>query len=182
MTGRRHNPEPVRLRILTEKKEGSAVEAKSPTKQQYWNRFLATLPADSIYRARDYCAEKWGDNREMADELGGLIAAGIKTGTCSSVWEWEAEGGPIPNVGHMTVVLDWNGAPLCVIETIEVEIKAYDQVDAHFAYEEGEGDRSLEYWREAHWCFFSRALAAIGRKPAQNMPLVCERFRVVYRE
>jgi uncharacterized protein YhfF len=56
----------------------------------------------------------------------------------------------------------------------------YDEVDAKFAYEEGEGDRSLEYWRDAHWRFFSRTLPTIGKEPSVDMPLVCERFRVIY--
>jgi uncharacterized protein YhfF len=48
-----------------------------------------------------------------------------------------------------------------------------------------EGDRSLQYWREAHWRFFSRTLPSIGKsigkEPATEMPLVCERFWVVYK-
>jgi len=118
----------------------------------------------------------------MAEELGALIASGTKTASCSSLWEWEAEGDPIPEVGLITIVLNWEGAPLCIIETVEVEMKPYNQVDAQFAYEEGEGDRSMQYWREAHWRYFSRTLAAIGREPSEDMPLVCERFRVVYKE
>ena len=35
--------------------------------------------------------------------------------------------------------------PRCVIETTEVSYRRYDEVDAAFAYEEGEGDRSLAY-------------------------------------
>jgi uncharacterized protein YhfF len=148
----------------------------------YWNRFLNSLPKESSYRKRPYHAEKWGDYRELAEELGGLIVAGEKTATCSSVLEWEAEGRPIPEKGLFTIVLDWTGTPLCIIETTEVEIKPYDQVDAQFAYAEGEGDRSLKYWREAHWRHFSRVLAAIGKKPTQDMLLVCERILVIYQE
>jgi uncharacterized protein YhfF len=117
----------------------------------------------------------------MADELGALIANGTKTATCSALWEYEAEGEPPPETGMKTIVLDGNGDPLCVVETTEVEVRPYDQVDAQFAYEEGEGDRSLGYWREAHWRFFSRTLPGIGRESAVDMPLVCERFRVIYK-
>ena len=150
--------------------------------EAYWQRFLASLPVDSPYHQRSYNAEKWGDYRELAEELGTLIAAGTKTASCSSLWEWEAEGDPIPEEGEVTIVLNWEDAPLCIIETVEVETKPYNQVDAQFAYEEGEGDRSIQYWREAHWRFFSRTLAAIGREPSEDMPLVCERFRVIYEE
>ena len=80
-----------------------------------------------------------------------------------------------------TIVLDSNHNPLCIVETTEVEVKPYDEVDARFAYEEGEGDRSLEYWREVHWRVFSRTLTGIGKEPATDMPLVCERLRVIYK-
>ena len=149
--------------------------------ERYWRTYLDTLPADSPVRDEQYLAERWGDSPQMADELGALIADGTKSATCSALWEYEAEGEPLPETGVKTVVLGGNGDPLCIVETTEVEVKPYDGVDAQFAYEEGEGDRSLEYWREAHWRFFSRTLPGIGKEPAIDMPLVCERFRVIYR-
>jgi uncharacterized protein YhfF len=147
----------------------------------YWRSYLATLPADSPVRDEQYAAEGWGDSPRMADELGALIVDGIKTATCSALWEYEAEGEPLPETGAKIVVLDGNGDPLCIVETTEVDVVPYDEVAAQFAYEEGEGDRSLEYWRYAHWRFFSRTLPRIGKEPTVDMPLVCERFRVIYR-
>ena len=154
--------------------EGSRIQA-------YWQGYLNTLPADSSVRNEQYVAEGWDDTALMADELGALIATGTKTATCSTLWEYEAEGEPLPRVGLKTIVLDGNGDPLCIVETTEVEVQPYNEVDAQFAYEEGEGDRSLEYWRGAHWRFFSRTLPTIGKAPARDMPLVCERFRVIYK-
>lgn len=153
--------------------DGDRVEA-------YWRSYLATLPAGSPVRDADYDAEAFGDGPELADELGALILGGEKTATCSALWEWETEGEPITEVGRMTVVLDGRGDPLCVIETTEVEVRRFDEVDERFACEEGEGDRSLAYWREAHRRFFGRTLPKIGREFSRDMPLVCERFRVVY--
>jgi uncharacterized protein YhfF len=149
--------------------------------QTYWQKFLSTLPNDSPYHSRSYIAEGWGDGPEMADELGTLIAQGTKTGTCSTVWEWEAEDKPIPQVGLITIVLDGGGQPLCIVETVEVTLRNYNEVDADFARSEGEGDLSLEYWREAHRNFFSRSLAKIGREFSEDMPLVCELFKMIYR-
>ncbi len=146
----------------------------------YWQKYLDTLPEGSPVRDARYEAEGFGDSPQMADELGTLVADGTKTATCSALWEWEAEGSALSAMGEKAVVLDGSGEPLCIIETTEVKVRPYEEVDASFAYEEGEGDRSLEYWREAHWRFFSRTLPNIGREPAPDMPLVCERFRVVY--
>jgi uncharacterized protein YhfF len=149
--------------------------------ESYWRSYLESLPADSPVRDEQYVAEGWGDSPEMADELGALIADGTKTATCSALWEYEAEDEPLPQVGLKSVVLDGKGDPLCIVETTEVEVRPYEEVDAGFAYEEGEGDRSLEYWREAHRRFFSRTLPNTGKEPTTDMPLVCERFRVVYK-
>ncbi len=150
--------------------------------EQFWLAYLATLPDDAPAHRASYVAEPFGDNPALADELAALVLAGVKTATCSALWDWEAEGNPIPQPGALWIVLDGRGAPLCITETVEVTFRRYDEVDAAFAYDEGEGDRSLEYWRGAHRRFFSRTLPAIGKEFTPEMPLVCERFRVVYRE
>lgn len=147
----------------------------------FWRAYQATLPADAPAQNATYVAESFGDNPGLADELTGLVLAGAKTATCSALWEWEAANDPLPQVGLHTIVLDAHGLPRCIIETTEVFIRAYDQVDAQFAWEEGEGDRSLAYWRDAHRRFFTRTLPRVGRTFAPDMPLVCERFRLVYR-
>lgn len=152
------------------------------TIEQFWQAYLTTLPVDAPARRAVYVAEPFGDNPALADELGGLVLEGKKTATCSSLWEWETEEKPVTEVGSFWIVLDGRGAPMCIVETIEVTIRRYDEVDEAFAYEEGEDDRSLQAWRNGHYRFFARTLATIGREFAPDMPLVCERFRVVYRE
>ncbi len=148
--------------------------------QRYWQAYLASLPHTSS-TAEGYVAEQFGDNASLADELGDLILKGVKTATCSALWEWETEGSEIPRVGLKTMVLDGRHSPLCIIETTEVEIRSFSGVDTQFAFEEGEDDRSLESWQREHWKYFSRVLPKIGKQPTSEMPLVCERFRVVYK-
>lgn len=147
--------------------------------ERFWREFLATGPAN-VTAETPYVADAFGDNPQLADALGALIAQGVKTATCSSLWEWEAEDATMPHAGMISIVLDGRGEPLCVIETREVTVCAFNEVDARFAYEEGEDDRSLEAWRTEHWRYFSRTLPKIGRAPAEDMPLVCERFRLLY--
>ena len=123
---------------------------------------------------------QFGDSPEQADVLGHLIVTGVKTATCSALWEYEAENERLPAPGDRTIILDGRNAPLCVIETTAVEICRFCDVDTEFAYDEGEDDRSLESWRRAHWKFFTRSLAKIGRELTDEMPLVCERFRIIH--
>ena len=147
----------------------------------YWQEFLSIIPADSPYHSKDYLAESWGDSPGLADELGELIVRGIKTATCSALWEYEAEGKAIPHQGLITIVLNGRSKPLCIVETTEVMVRKYNEVDSDFARAEGEGDFSLEQWREAHRNYFSRVLQKIGREFSEDMPLVCERFQVIYK-
>lgn len=146
---------------------------------RFWHAYLATFPADA---APDSPPPAWGfgDSPGMADELGHLAASGRKTATCSLLWEHEITGEPLPQVGQLSIILDGAGEPLCLIETVEVTIKPYNQVDAAFAAEEGEGDRTLAYWRAAHWRYFSRICPLYSLEVSETMPLVCERFRVVH--
>ena len=148
---------------------------------RFWAAFLETRPLDDPVRERAYAAEPFGDNPALADKLCDLVLRGKKTATCSALWAWEAEGNDIPKPGAPQVVLDGRGVPRCVIETIEVKVMPFRYVDYAFAAAEGEGDRDLASWREGHWRYFERTLAPIGRKPSDDMPLVCEKFRVLYK-
>ena len=112
---------------------------------------------------RTFIAEQFGDNPVLADTFGNLIRDGIKTATCSALWELQARNDPWPDVGLLTIVLNGNHEPLCVIETTEVNITPYNEVDERFARDEGEGNRSLQHWRRIHWVYFMRVLTPIGK-------------------
>ena len=70
----------------------------------------------------------------MASELASLIVDGVKTATCSSVWEWDNAANPMPRPGLLTVVVDGAGTPRCIIETVRVERSTFDAVGAEFAF------------------------------------------------
>ena len=60
-----------------------------------------------------------------------------------------------------------------------MEVVPFNEVSAEFAAREGEGDGSLEYWRKAHWAYFSRECGRMGREPIETMPVVCSSFEVL---
>jgi len=111
----------------------------------------------------------FGDNPDLAARLAGLVLAGTKTATC-----WAIEDGERTRVGKRMVMLDGAGAPRAIVETVELTRRRFDEVDAAFAHDEGEGDRTLDDWRRAHRTYFTR----LGQF-APDMLLYCERFRVV---
>ena len=73
-------------------------------------------------------------------------------------------------------MLDGSGIPRAVLETVELTQRRFGEVDAAFAFDEGEGDRTLASWRRAHRNYFGRRGTF-----APDMLLWCERFRVVAR-
>lgn len=151
------------------------------TPEEFYIQYLTSLGKENEFKPGDFIVDKFGDSPQMADELLEPVLSGLKTATCSALWEWEHEGNPPPKPGLLSVIMNGNDEPKCIIETVEVTIKNYSEVDAGFARDEGEGDFSLEYWREAHKRFFSRTLPAIGREFSLDMPLVCERFKVMWK-
>jgi uncharacterized protein YhfF len=99
----------------------------------------------------------FGDSPRMADELLALVLAGVKTATCGPLQDFPQGSPKRPVVGRRDVVLDGAGRPRAVIETTEVEERRFDEVDARFARDEGEGFLTVEDWRRAHAAYFGRA-------------------------
>jgi uncharacterized protein YhfF len=110
----------------------------------------------------------------MADALLALVIAGKKTATCGALRDYPEGSEDMPVVGRRDVVLDGQGRPAALIETFEVTIRRFDEMDEQFAHEEGEGLRTLADWRAGHEAYFTRNG---GFSP--DMLLVCERFRLV---
>lgn len=149
-----------------------------PRYLDFWNAFAATDPAAD--ESRFYEAFFFGDSEALADELAALVLQGTKRATAGSVWSYEAEGRRVPAPGDLSIVTNWAGEPLCVIETRSVEILPFNEVTAEFAAVEGEGDGSLAYWTQGHRRYFERECARAGREFAEDMMVACERFEVVY--
>ncbi len=94
----------------------------------------------------------FGDSAELANELLELVLIGKKSATC-----WAAsEGDKGVVVGKRWIVKDGQGRPSAILETVEVSRRRFGEVDAAFAYDEGEGGRTLADWREAHTAYFTR--------------------------
>jgi len=149
-----------------------------PRLRPFWNRFVAALGHDPAPRfCEAFC---FHDEATVSDQLAELVRSGKKCATASLLWAHEAENRPRPEPGALSVVTRWDGEPVCVIETTAVDVEPFDEVSEAFAAAEGEGDGSLAYWRRAHWRYFTRECERIGRTPDAHMPVLCERFAVVF--
>ncbi|MDM0034695.1 ASCH domain-containing protein [Variovorax sp. J22P271] len=147
--------------------------------QPFWDSFRASAAVDPTPR---FCeAFHFGDTEALADELAALVLAGTKRATATLLASFEDEKRRPPAVGSLSVVTDWRGTPLCVIETTGLAVVPFDEVTEAFAAREGEGDKSLEDWQKAHTAYFGRECRRIGVEPGARMLLVCEEFAVVFR-
>jgi uncharacterized protein YhfF len=148
---------------------------------ELWGEFMRSgSEAASLAVGASYSSWQFGHGVEQGDRLVALVLSGRKRATAGALWACEHDGEAVPVPGDFSVVTDGSGIARCVIRTTSVDIIALDAVDASFAHDEGEGDRSLEYWRSVHWDFFVRELSEMGIEARSDMPVVCERFEVVF--
>ena len=146
--------------------------------QNFWERFCESSPCvDPITPFQHWF---FGNAGEMAHELATLVISGRKTATASlkRANDLKPENAPIMD-GH-SVVTDFDGNPICVIQTTEIRHLPFDEVDPQFAFDEGEGDRTLEYWRERHLRYFTREAAELGVEFNEKSIICCERFRLLF--
>jgi uncharacterized protein YhfF len=145
------------------------------TPQKLWNDFISLNPeaAGSKYEA-------WCYGSDTPDELVELTAKGIKTATASAYPVYEFENSPLPREGGYNIILLSDGSALCITKTIKVTVLPFNEVSAEHAFKEGEGDRSLIFWREVHKHFFALEMSSIGRQFTEVMLVVCEEFEVIY--
>ncbi|WP_128895831.1 ASCH domain-containing protein [Longirhabdus pacifica] len=141
-----------------------------------WNHYSQNKNvAHESYSSWYFC-----DNEKDANHLAELVLKGKKTATSSLKLFYELEQEQLPKIGDHSVITDWNGLSKAVIKTIDVKIIPFQDVVEAYAYKEGEGDRSLAYWRMAHIDFFTRELSAIHREFDEAMLIVWEEFEVVF--
>jgi len=142
--------------------------------RQMWDAYAAREPQVD---GHPFEAWSYGD---APDELAALTLRGVKCATSSVHALYAVEGEPLPEAGAYSVILNSRADAVCIIRTTAVAIIPYSQVSAAFAAMEGEGDRSLAYWRKVHEPFFTHELALAGLHFTQDTLVVCEEFEVVY--
>lgn len=142
----------------------------------FWARCRAALPhlPEAVPGAWAF-----GATPAHADELLALVLAGTKTGTASSLWDYEATGDPQPYLGELSIILDGSGTPRALLETTALDVVPFDEVDDEHAFAEGEDDRTLASWREVHERYW-RTHSQNPRGYEPGMPVICERFRLLF--
>ncbi|WP_394747784.1 ASCH domain-containing protein [Spongiimicrobium salis] len=151
---------------------------KNSSAKALWGDFLdAHLEYASCDAPR---VDHFCDNEDDANECLQLVLKGTKRATAHSLLGLQYRNEALPKIGDFTVITDWKGTAKCIIRTTKVTLVPFFQVSEHFAQLEGEGDKSLAYWKEVHWAYYTRELEAFGRVPRESMIVVCEEFEKVF--
>ena len=146
-----------------------------------WEAYTRELPPDHAHRFVTPDAFGFGGEPELADELAALVLAGKKRATTSLPAEYSSLNEPFPKPGDASIVLRGDGTPVAIIETTEVIAVRFGSVSAEFAAVEGEGDGSLDYWREAHLDYFGAVCSRLGGHFDVDTNVLCQVFRVVWK-
>ncbi|MBM6614600.1 ASCH domain-containing protein [Desemzia sp. RIT804] len=142
--------------------------------KELWESFQQQIPN----LPEQYDVWSFGDSKELADKSAALVLAGLKTATCSLKRLYDIEGADLPRVGIYSVILDGDGQAVGIIQNLEVFVFAFDEVTEDVAI--AEGDRTVDYWTEAHKEFFKRECQSTGESFSTKMEVVFERFELVY--
>jgi uncharacterized protein YhfF len=154
-----------------------SIARHGPRVAAFWNNYcrLAGVPATTPYQAWPF-----GDSTELAHALVELVIHGPKRATAGMVaWnEMHPEDAAVPD-GY-SVVTEFDGTPRCVIRTVWLDQRPLREVDAQFAWDEGEGDRTLADWMDGHRRYFGRVCPPLGIPFTDDLPVQLERFELLY--
>ncbi|MGE3465407.1 MAG: ASCH domain-containing protein [Pyrinomonadaceae bacterium] len=144
---------------------------------EFWNAFCRHRAVEAV---TPYQVWFFGNSDEMARELAELVIAGVKTATASLAETNKIEPWNAPIKDGYSVVTDFGGKPLCVIRTTEIRHVPFREVGPGFAADEGEGDRTIEYWRKVHEEYFLKEADKLGFDFTHDSIVCCERFEMLF--
>ncbi len=143
------------------------------TAQELWDVFEKLNPEINA----DFDAWQFGVE---ADTLAQLVIDGVKTATSSAYDLYEIDKEPIPKEGSYHIILNSRDEAVCLIKIIKVSFSPFNQVTQEHAFKEGEGDRTLDYWKQAHINFFTSLFEEYGLHFTTDKQVVLEEFEVIY--
>lgn len=154
------------------------VNKTNPTVKALWHAFIAQHPAhaDTPMPPHFYFCDNEADANTCAD----LVVKKIKQATAPSMWWYDHNKQSLPKIGDLFIVTDWQGTAKAIIELTKLEVVPFNKVTAAFAFAEGEGDKSLAYWRKLHKAYYAREMKAVDAAFDKNILVSCEYFKTVF--
>lgn len=127
-----------------------------------------------------FSATALGHTRALADEFAGLVRDGHKRAHATLERDFEVDGDALPRPGEHVVVLDGRGEPQAIVRLTHVERRHFNEIDDPFAFEAGEGERTLAWWLVAHRQDFAERAEREGFQVSERAVLILEYFELVW--
>ena len=152
---------------------------KNLSAENMWGNFLNTR-LEYAFKHTSKKVVRFYDNKKDANACAKLIRKGGKKAISHSLKSLQLRKETLPKIGDFSVVTDWEGKAKCIIKTTEVKLIPFFNITDEIAQIEGEGDKSLNYWKKAHWNRYTCELAEFDCLPSESMIVVCEIFEKVH--
>jgi uncharacterized protein YhfF len=162
------------------KKKGPSRMDRAVPHHEFWRRFVAQADIPDAAQ-RFFNVLRIGDSKASADEAAELILSGAKTATTSLKLDYDVNSETLPEEGMLSIVEDGSGRPVAVIETTEVMVERFCEIDDAFARSYGEWGGSLKSWRRQCRANYAPRCRSLGQPFSEDTELVLERFRLVFR-
>ena len=109
-----------------------------------------------------------------------FIQAGTKVGTFRLPWQLEAKGQARAKVGDPIVLIAWDGTPRMAVRLTATEEITFGGITAAHTGIDGPPVQDPKVWIPLHRDVWNKALEPIGRAVTDSMPLIVERFELIY--
>ena len=129
--------------------------------------------AEAIARYPGATSFRFGDSRALNTQIMDLVRQGRKTVTCDALANFVKRGDPLPQPGRTDIALDWDGAPVLAIRTVDVTRMPFSAMTEDLVADQGEF-RDLDDWRAGYRAYLTRAGLF-----SPDVEMLVERFTVV---
>jgi len=167
------------LFLFSCKSETKTENGIDKTVYELWNSYTQSNPEFKNQEIQ----ESWyfHTNKADANRLAELILNGKKKAS-SGLYSWyEEANADLPKIGTKNIITDFDGKAQAIIETIGVDTIPFNQISKEYAeMDMGTKIEPLKKWKKAHWDFFETAMEESGKKPSEEMLIVCERFETIW--
>ncbi|WP_299125124.1 ASCH domain-containing protein [uncultured Winogradskyella sp.] len=161
------------------KNETKTEKGIDKTVYEIWNSFTKANPDFS----KDQLPESWyfHNNEEDANRLAELVVSGKKRAG-SGLYSWYKDANAdLPKIGTKHIITDFEGKAKAIIEIKKVDTIPFHKISEDYAQMDmGTTIEPLKKWRKAHWDFFASTMEENGKKPTEEMLIVCERFETIW--
>lgn len=123
-------------------------------------------------------ARRMGRTAELCDRLTGYVLARQKTGVFSQPEDFPD--GALPRAGDYAILVNFSDEPRCLIRYDECHVLPFKAVGPEHVAVETPALRDLAAWRKFHRGYWEPVLAARGQAYTEDLPIVFQRFTVVY--